>query len=100
MTNPSAQKSEVHTSTADAESSPTSSGDRETTHDLGRDGPHESPKMSPEPPSSNTEIIRDDSDAGGPIVILSDDPDLIPPKAPKDPFPTDRKPEIDPPVRE
>jgi hypothetical protein len=95
-----AQKSEIHTSTADAGTSPHAAGDRETTRsDAGRDLSHESPKLIPEPPSPNTEIIRDDSDAGGPIVILSDDPDLIPPKVPKDPFPTDRTPQIDPPVK-
>lgn len=46
----------------------------------------------------HTIIIRDDTDDGGPLVIVSDDPDLNPPRASQNPFPTDGTPEIDPPV--
>lgn len=92
-----AQKSEVHHTTADADGSPAAAGDRKATRQVGTDASRQTPKVIPEPPSPNTQIIRDDSDAGGPITILSDDPDLIPPKPPVDPFPTERTPEIDPP---
>jgi len=46
----------------------------------------------------HTIIIRDDTDDGGPLVIVSDDPDLNPPRASQNPFPTDGTPEIGSPV--
>jgi hypothetical protein len=98
MSNRDAQKSEVHDTTADASTSPTSQGDRATTRHAGGDKSRETPKQQPEDLSPDTRIVRDDTSEGGPLVVESDDPDLNPPRTPKDPFPTDRKPEIDPPV--
>lgn len=96
-----AQKSEVHATTADAEGSRTSDGDEASTvhssHE--RHAPHGEHYPS-SPPSADTHVVRDDTDAGGPLVIESSDPDLNPPRVPIDPFPTDRKPEIDLPVKE
>ena len=47
---------------------------------------------------SDVTIVRDDTDVGGPLVIVSDDPALDTRGLPADPFPTDGTPEIDPPV--
>lgn len=94
-----AQKSEIHESTGDAATSPHGSGDRETTA-AGSRPVHapDRPRRPLDPPLGGMEVVRDDSDAGGPVVIRSDDPGLNPPRPPRDPFPTDRKPETDPPV--
>jgi len=46
----------------------------------------------------HTIIIRDETDDGGPLVIVGDDPDQHHPRASQTPFPTDGTPEIDPPV--
>lgn len=98
MSRSDAQKSETHTSTGDADSSPTSTGDRATTRQSGTDKSHPTPKRQLEGLSPDTRIVRDDTSDGGPLVIESNDPDLNPPRTPKDPIPTERKPEIDPPV--
>jgi hypothetical protein len=97
------QKSEVHESTADASTSPTGGADEDATRrgpaDRARAGPDDrQPPVNPAPPT-DVRVIRDETDDGGPLVIESSDPDLNPPRAPIDPFPTDRKPEIDPPVK-
>ena len=99
MTSSDAQKSEVHAATGDAEGSPTSDGDQQSTIDMTRGGKApEHPHRMPTPLTPGTHIVRDDTSVGGPLVIETDDPDLLPPNIPQDPFPTDRKPEIDPPV--
>jgi hypothetical protein len=93
------QKSEVHESTADASTSPTGGADQETTRHNPADRARSNPDpLNPDPPT-DVHIVRDETDDGGPLVIESSDPDLNPPRAPIDPFPTDRKPEIDPPVK-
>ena len=96
MSETSPQHSHVHESTADAGTSPTSDGDEATTRATPGSRAPETPKLQPEPPSPGTHVVRDDTDAGGPLVIESDDPDLNPPKPPVDPVPTLGKPEIDP----
>lgn len=94
-----AQKSEIHERTGDAGSSPTNPGDTDTTRRRGTDPSHHAPSQhEPTPLSPDTNVISDETDYGGPLVIESNDPDLNPPKVPIDPFPTERKPEIDPPV--
>jgi hypothetical protein len=102
-TNPQSQKSEIHESTADASTAPTGGGDTETTRSAPVDRTHagpdpDHPRVAPVPPT-DVRIVRDETDDGGPLVIESNDPDLNPPRPPRDPFPTDRKPEIDPPVK-
>ena len=96
-TNP--QQSEVHESTADASTSPTSGRDTDATqHAKSEPQPLDGrPKIPLDPP--DVRIIEDQTDDGGPLVVESDDPDLNPPRTPKDPFPTERTPQIDPPVR-
>ena len=98
MSSSDAQKSEVHDTSADAGSSPASRGDRDTTLASGTDKTRPTPKRELEGLSPDTHIVRDDTDDGGPLVVESNDPDLNPPQTPKDPFPTERTPEIDPPV--
>jgi hypothetical protein len=95
-----AQKSEVHATTADATGSPAAAGDQETTQGQTHPGQTAgSPLRRPiDPMPPGTHVVRDDTDAGGPLVVKSDDPDLSPPRVTKDPFPTERTPEIDPPV--
>jgi hypothetical protein len=94
-----AQKSEMHVTTGDADSAPTSSGDQAGTHATGAPNSGGEARTRPlDPPLGGADVVRDDTDAGGPLVITSDDPNLSPPRAPQVPFPTDRKPEIDPPV--
>lgn len=90
------QKSEVHGVTGDASTSPANESDTATTQGRSTRLP-ETPKLQPEPPS-DMKIVQDDTDAGGPLVIKSTDPDLNPPQAPIDPFPTHGTPQIDPPV--
>ena len=97
------QKSEVHESTADASTSPTGGGDQDATRGAppdraGAAADDRNPKLNPAPPT-DVHIIRDETDDGGPLVIESTDPDLNPPRVPQNPFPTERKPEIDPPVK-
>jgi len=92
------QKSEVHESTADASTAPTGGADQETTRATPAAHDKTNPKLNPAPPT-DVHIVRDETDDGGPLVIESSDPDLNPTRAPIDPFPTDRKPEIDPPVK-
>jgi hypothetical protein len=92
------QKSEVHESTADASTSPTGGADQEITRATPAADDRRNPKLNPEPPT-DVHIIRDETDDGGPLVIESSDPDLNPPRVPQNPFPTEGKPEIDPPVR-
>lgn len=88
------QKSEVHATTGDAASSPTPGG---PTGDAEKSSPDRLMRpLEPMPPG--TTIVRDETDDGGPLVVESDAPGLKSPQVPKDPFPTDRKPEIDPPV--
>ena len=94
-----AQKSEVHATTGDASTAPTSGGRPQTAAGA---KPAHSPTDGPIDLSGiegGVRVIRDDTDAGGPLVIESDDPDLNPPRVPSDPFPTDRTPEVDPPVK-
>jgi hypothetical protein len=88
-----AQKSEVHATTADASTSPAAGNVPVAVEIVASARPH----LHLSPPA-HTEIVRDDTDVGGPLVITSDDPDLNPPRVPIDPFPTDATPEIDPPV--
>ena len=100
-----AQKSEVHDTSADASTSPIAGGDTETTRHPGQDASTQSkkqhhPQRQPERLTPDTTIVTDDTDVGGPLVVQSGDPDLNPPQTPKDPFPTMRTPEIDPPVEQ
>lgn len=97
MTSSDAQKSEVHAATADADSSPTRDADLSTRGSMHRTGWTEPPRQ-PTPLSPGTHVVRDETGVGGPLIVESDDPDLSPPHVPIDPFPTERKPEIDPPV--
>lgn len=97
MSSADAQKSEVHGATADASTSPTAAGDAEATRPTGhRPAPADPNPRNPVGP--DVVVVRDDTDTGGPLVIRSPDPALNPPRVPSDPFPTDRTPEIDPPV--
>ena len=99
MANPDAQKSEVHQTSADAGSSPHGPDNAGTTGTGSRPGHTPDQLKRPiDPPVGGMQVVRDDTDAGGPLVIRSEDPNLNPPRPPVDPFPTDRKPEIDPPV--
>jgi hypothetical protein len=93
-----AQKSEVHTTTADASTSTTAARDADTTRAQPR------PKAPSDHPRDlegvrGVRIVRDDTDSGGPLVIESDDPALQSLDLPKEEFPTERTPEIDPPVK-
>jgi hypothetical protein len=94
------QKSEVHDETGDASTSPTAAGDRATSKRAIGNGqtPGEGIRT-PDLHLNEVEVIQDDSDVGGPIIIKSDDPRLQHLELPADPFPTDRSPEIDPPVK-
>ena len=95
------QKSEVHESTADASTSPVGDADERATREA-----HAAPSSKSQPeklplnPPEDVRIVSDETDFGGPLVVQSDDPDLSPPRTPKDPFPTERTPEIDPPVKD
>lgn len=92
------QKSEVHAVTDDASTSPTGR-DREVTR-AGANGHAPAGDVRvPDLHLNEVEVVRDDSDNGGPIVIKSEDPKLQHLELPVDPFPTDRTPEIDPPVK-
>jgi hypothetical protein len=94
-----AQKSEVHASTGDASTSPVAAGDTQTTHSAVRSASADDrPQWPLEPLHAGTQVVRDDTDEGGPLVVKSSDPNLNPPSAPRDPFPTERKQEIDPPA--
>lgn len=90
------QKSEVHETTDDASSSPAGTGEPQA-GGAKLHAPRGAVRIS-DIEMSETTIVRDETDVGGPLVIKSSDPDLNPPRVPTDPFPTDRKPEIDPPV--
>jgi hypothetical protein len=103
------QKSDIHESTGDASTTPTGGGDQDATlRAPSAPGPHydspddrgrlHHPGEVPRKPLTDATIVSDETDDAGPLVIRSTDPDLNPPQAPTDPFPTDRKPEIDPPV--
>jgi hypothetical protein len=95
-TNP--QASEIHATTGDASSAPTDQGANATP---AAPPPRRAPTAGPIDiggVEGGARIVRDDTDAGGPLVVETDDPDLNPPRVPSDPFPTDRTPEIDPPV--
>ncbi|MDB5326552.1 MAG: hypothetical protein JWM57_2121 [Phycisphaerales bacterium] len=94
-----AQKSEVHAATADASTSPSAAGDAETTRPTGHGkAPADPNPRNPVGPVDLT-IVKDETDAGGPLVIITADPALNPPRVPSDPFPTNGTPEIDPPVK-
>ena len=93
-----AQKSEVHASTGDASTSPLAAGDTQTTRSVARTGsPDDRPQWPLEPMPAETQVVRDDTDEGGPLIVKSSDPNLNPPSVPRDPFPTERTPEFDPP---
>lgn len=95
---PNPQKSEVHESTADASTMPTGGADEELTRTTrSAPAPHPPDRVAPIPPQ-DVQIVDDQTDDAGPLKIKSSDPDLNPPQAPKNPFPTDRTPQIDPPV--
>lgn len=98
MTMPDAQKSEVHATSADASTSPTARGDADATRPAVAPSP-QSPKRDFDPLQGDLRVVSDDTDAGGPLVIESDDPGLQHIDLPKEEFPqTDRTPEIDPPI--
>ena len=99
MSSADAQKSEVHAATADAETSPTAAGDRDTTVRATGHGKAPADPNPRNPTGPDVRVLRDDTDSGGPLVVQTDDPDLNPPRVPIVEFPTDRKPEIDPPVK-
>jgi hypothetical protein len=97
-----AQKSEVHATTGDAETSPVAE-DMSAVPLVARHAEPLAPIHMPrknEPLTPDSIIVIDETDDGGPLVIHSDDPALNPPRIPRDPFPTDRKPEIDPPIED
>jgi len=101
MNSPGGQQSEVHDVTGDASTSPTAETDEQGTRGTkSAPGPHtpvEELVVPVEPHGMH--IIKDETDAGGPLVIVSDDPELNPPKVPVEPFPTLGTPQIDPPVK-
>jgi len=103
MNSPDEQQSEVHESTADASTSPTAAGDEAATRQAGSSSqrsihvPTDQMRV-PEPMAAGTRIVSDETDSGGPLVIVSNDPELNPPHVPSDPFPTDGTPQIDPPI--
>jgi len=82
MSSSDAQKSEVHDTSADASTSPTARGDTKTTRQAGHDAAKLDPKMQPEP-VRDVNIVRDDTNNGGPLVVESNDPDLAAPPADK-----------------
>lgn len=90
------QKSEIHEATDDADTSPTSTGEPQGSNAKMR-APRGTVRIS-DVHLNDATIVQDDTDVGGPLVIKSPLPDLNPPRVPIDPFPTDGKPEIDPPV--
>ena len=94
------QKSEVHESTADPSTSPTGDADERATKRAHGAAPaaQQAAKLPLNPPD-DIRIVKDETDDGGPLVIESSDPDLNPPRTPKDPFPTLRTPESDPPIK-
>jgi len=96
---PPEQRSEVHRTTGNADVDPNGPADVDATRDRTGHGhvPWDGEPVVPEVPAG-TLVVEDLTDAGGPLVIKSADPDLNPPRVPIDPFPTDGKPEIDPPV--
>jgi hypothetical protein len=91
MASSDAQKSEVHESTADASSSPTARGDQKATKDAAGTADDRVPHGQPIPLErpDNVRIVSDETDAGGPLVIETDDPDVVP----KQTFPTERGPQ-------
>ena len=95
-----AQKSEVHATTADASTSPAGPADQDATRRPVYPGQvaADTSRRPIDPMPPGTQVVCDDTDEGGPLVVKSDDPDLNPPRVTKDPFPTERTPEIDPPV--
>lgn len=93
------QKSEVHAATGDASTSPVARGDEAATRKTGKGRSPGGDVRVPDLHLNEVEVLRDDSDVGGPIVVKSEDPELQHLELPVDPFPTDRKPEIDPPVK-
>jgi len=92
-----AQKSEVHATTGDAGSSPTPGG--RLNHPAGDKSSPDQPVRPLEPIPPGTKIVWDETDFGGPLVVESDAPGLKHPDVPKDPFPTNGTPQIDPPVK-
>lgn len=94
------QQSEAHEVTGDASTSPVSDGDEQSTKNFkSAPGPHapvEELIVPVEPHGMH--IVKDETDSGGPLVIVSDDPELNPPKVPIEPFPALGTPQIDPPV--
>ncbi|HEY0008044.1 MAG TPA: hypothetical protein VGB55_04920, partial [Tepidisphaeraceae bacterium] len=92
-----AQKSEVHATTGDASTNPVAQSERQSTQNAGAAGQSQTPKRDFVAPA-DIRVERDDTDDGGPLIIKSSDPDLQKLDLPIDPFPTERKPEIDPPV--
>lgn len=99
MSESEAQKSEVHEASEDARAGGRAPGDRQSVDATSHPDNAPEPLRRPlDPPLGGIHVIRDDTDAGGPLVIQTEDPNLNPPQVPQDPFPTDRKPEIDPPV--
>ena len=96
MTSSDAQKSEVHDTTDDAATSPVATNELQS----GLDRP-KMPHGEIHPMTvtlADATIVRDDTDAGGPLILTSNDPELNPPRVPIDPFPTDGTPQIDVPV--
>lgn len=91
MASSDAQKSEVHESTADASSSPTARGDQKATRDAAGTADDRVPhgQQIPVEQPEKVRIVRDETDQGGPLVIETDDPDVVP----KQTFPTERGPQ-------
>jgi hypothetical protein len=99
MSDEDAQKSEVHATTANASTAPTAEGEAETTRAKRNEhAPSAQPRDLPGI-KGGARVIEDQTDAGGPLVVETDDPDMQTLDLPKDEFPTERKPEIDPPVK-
>jgi len=98
MNSPDEQESEVHEVTGDSSSSPQNAGDEASTKSASdRPSIHAPVEELVVPVAPHgMKIVKDETDVGGPLVIVSDDPELNPPKVPIDPFPTDGTPQIDP----
>lgn len=77
MSSSDAQKSEVHGATGDASTSPNFVEDAETTKGaVDRKHPH-GKEVVPDIRESDVKIVRDDTDNRGPLVVESNDPDLV-----------------------
>ena len=80
MSTSDAQKSEVHTATGDASTSPAAAGDAQTTRGAVDKRHPEGRKSGPGVREADVKIVRDETDDGGPLVIETKDQDEQPPQ--------------------